>query len=81
MISINEANIRRSRLDNCNHFPGYNHELNLMSETIDISRNSIFNNSNINYKRRLDLESKETCNIWLEITIGRKKLLVMGGYF
>ena len=52
-----------------------------MSETINISRNSILINSRLNYKRRKDLESPQTCNIWIEISIDKgKKLLLMGGY-
>ena len=52
-----------------------------MSEVTDISRNSILIRSNINYKRRYDLEDKNTCNIWLEISLGKEnRLLLMGGY-
>ena len=36
IICISESNIKRSSTDICNHFPGYNHELNIMSEAIDI---------------------------------------------
>ena len=52
-----------------------------MSESIDISRNSVLIKSNINYKRRHDLEDPRTCNIWLEIKMGKgKNILLMGGY-
>ena len=79
IICISEANIRRSREDSQTQFPGYRHELNLMSQNIDISRNSIMINEKLNYKRRIDLESEETCNIWIEVIIDRKKVLIMGG--
>ena len=81
IICISESNIKYSSNDICNHFPGFNHELNVMSETIDISRNSILIKSSLNYKRRYDLEDKNTCEIWVEITIGKSnKILLMGGY-
>ena len=81
ILCISESNARKSRVDNYNHFQGYNHELNLMSNDIDISRNSIMINKNLNYKRRLDLESPDTCNIWLEIYLSKgHNLLLMGGY-
>ena len=51
-----------------------------MSHNIDISRNSIMINEKLNYKRRIDLESEETCNIWIEVIIDRKKVLILGGY-
>ena len=44
-----------------------------MSESIDISRNSILINNKIKYKRRKDLESQHTCNIWIEISLGKQK--------
>ena len=47
IICISESNIKRSTNDFCNHFPDFNHELNLMSESIDISRNSVLIKSNI----------------------------------
>ena len=38
-------------------------------------------NVKLNYKRRYDLESKETCNIWVEISLSiSNSLLLMGGY-
>ena len=73
IICISETNIIRSNSDICNYFPNYNHELNLVSETINISRNSILINSRLNYKRRKDLESPQTCNIWIEIGINKGK--------
>ena len=52
-----------------------------MSDKIDVSRNSILINKNINYKRKYKYESNNTCNIWLDIKIkGGKSLLLMGGY-
>ena len=52
-----------------------------MSNNIDLSRNSILIRSKINYARRYDLEDPKTCNIWLEIKMGKEKnILLMGGY-
>ena len=63
IICISESNIKKSKIDNINHFPEYNHELNLMSNNIDISRNSILIKKSLNYKRRYEYESNEVCNI------------------
>ena len=81
IICISESNIKKSKIDNINHFPEYNHELNLMSNNIDISRNSILIKKSLNYKRRYEYESNEVCNIWVEIFLNKgKSLMLMGGY-
>ena len=62
-------------------FSEYNFELNLMFNNIGISRNLILVRKGLNYKRRFDLENNITCNIWIELSLGtNKSLMIMGGY-
>ena len=64
-----------------NFFGESNHELNLESNDIDLSRNSILINKNIGYKRRMDLENKNICDIVIEINSkGNKNILLVGSY-
>ena len=74
ILCLSESNIFQSDKDMVNFFGDYNHELNLESSDIDLSRNSILINRNIGNKRRLDLENKYTCHIVLEI----KKKFISG---
>jgi len=81
ILCISESNIHRSDTNSLNHFSNYNHELNLESLNIDISRNAILINKKINYKRRDELEDSNICDIVLEINPrGSKPILVLWSY-
>merc|ERR1712080_529485 len=81
VMCVSEANLNISKLGICDKFPNHNIELNKMSKIIDISRNIILIDNKLSYKRRYDLEDNNTCTIWLQINIPKKKpILIMGGY-
>ena len=81
ILCLSEANIYRSDGQYINYFEGYYHELNLESKNIDISRNSILINKNLNYTRRYELEDENICDIVLEITSkGNNPVLILGSY-
>ena len=81
IMALSEANINPQKPQIYNDFSEYNIELNKMSETINFSRNAVFINNKISYKRRHDLEENLTCTIWIQINIPKSKpILIMGGY-
>ena len=81
ILALSEANIDNTYLDYIAQFSPYNFELNKMFNKIGNSRNAILINNKIPYKRRYDLEDENTCTIWIEISVSKKKkLLFMGGY-
>ena len=81
IFCIAEANVSRDYKDYMSEFSDYHLELSIMFNNIGISRNIILIRKGINYKRRLDLENENLCNIWIEISLGTSRsLLIMGGY-
>ena len=67
ILCLSESNIQRSDTDLIEHFSNYNHELNLNSIDINLSRNSTLINKAIDYTRRFDMEDKNVCDIVFEI--------------
>ena len=80
ILCISEANIKTNFTFNLNHFPGYKLILNLQYYKIGISRNCILINDRIDFLRRNDLENEVNCDIWLQIKMGGKHILVCGSY-
>ena len=81
IICVSEANILINNNSYIYDYPNYNVETNKMAVKTGNSRNAIMVNKGINYKRRYDLEDDITCCIWIEVSLGsRKSILIMGGY-
>ena len=81
IMNLAEANFKILNSNINGIFTGYNIETNKMANLTGISRNILIINNTIAYKRRFDLESTNTCTIWIQIKIkGNKPLLLMGGY-
>ena len=81
IICISETNINNNDFDSINYFDEYKHELNLNTQQIGISRNSIMIRKTLNYIRRTELEDANVSDIVREFkSRGNKPILILGQY-
>ena len=78
---INELNIKSNDNLSKNMFPNYNMEIDNLEISDLKSRTGILIHSDINYKRRRDLETQGTSTVWVQLTHpSRKPLLIQAIY-
>ena len=81
ILCLSEANIKKDHIYYLKQFPNHDFELSIMHTNVGLARNVIIVKKEVKYIRRMDLENGENSMIWIEVTLPkRKKVLVMGGY-
>ena len=67
LLVINELNLNKNDTTTKNQFIGYNLEHDQQLKTNGTARTGILIKSNINYKRRKDLESDKISTVWVQV--------------
>ena len=81
ILCLSESNINRNDAQHINYFSEYYHELNLNSNQIGISRNSMMIKKGLEYLRRQELEDSNICDIVIEIkSKGNRPIIIVGSY-
>ena len=78
IVNLCEANYKKCHRDVHGELVNYNIETSKQSEKLCHSRNILLVKKDVVYKRRKDLENNINSMIWIEVTLERSSILVMG---